>query len=360
MEHQMTNKIFDQAKLDTFTERVFRDLSGTYISAMCILGDRLGLFKALADLGPATSAEVAARANVQERYAREWLSAMTCAAYVEYDPANQRFRLPPEHAAVLAEEGGPHFIAGEYEQLPALLGVLDLLTTAFRQGGGVPQTAYHESLYTGLDRNSVVLYRHVLVQEWLPRMPEIQAALERGIDVADVGCGGGRALIALAQAFPHSRFTGYDLHAPTIALARQNAEAAGVVDRVRFVLLDAADGLPESYDLITTFIVVHDAANPRRLLRSIRAALKPEGTYLCVEVKASQKLEKNIGPMGAYCYSTSVLYCLTTSLAEGGEGLGTAGMPVSKVQELCTEAGFSSVRRLPIDLPFRQVFAITP
>ncbi len=350
----------DRERLEVFTERAFRDLSGAYITAMCILGDRLGLFKALAALGPATSVELAVQAQVQERYAREWLSAMTCAAYVDYDPASERFTLPPEHAAVLAGEGGPHFIGGEYQQFPALLSVLNLLAAAFRQGGGVPQAAYHEDLYIGLDRNSAALYQHMLVQEWLPTMPAVQGALERGIAVADVGCGGGRALIALAQAFPRSRFTGYDLHAPTLALAQQHAEDAGVADRVRFVLLDASEGLPEMYDLITTFLVVHDAANPRRLLRAIRAALKPEGTYLCVEVKASAKLEKNIGPMGAYCYATSVLYCLTTSLAEGGEGLGTAGMPVSKVEELCAEAGFSRVRRLPIDHPFRQVFEILP
>jgi len=355
-----TTKPLDQAMLDSFTERAFRDLSGAYISAMCILGDRLGLFKALAALGPTSSAELAAHAHVNERYAREWLSALTCAAYIEYDPARGRFTLPPEHAAVLAEEGGPHFIGGEYAQLPALLGVLDQLTTAFRQGGGVPQTAYHESLYMGLDRNSVALYQQVLVQEWIPVLPAVQAALERGIAVADVGCGGGRALIALAQAFPQSRFTGYDLHAPTLALAQQQAEAAGVAERVRFVLADAAEGLPEQYDLITTFLVVHDAAHPRQLLRAIRAALKPEGTYLCVEVKVSSRLEKNIGPLGAYCYGTSVLYCLTTSLAAGGEGLGTAGLPATKVEELCTEAGFSRVRRLPIDHPFRQVFAVTP
>ncbi len=154
----------DRARLEAFTERAFHDLSGAYITAMCILGDRLGLFKALAALGPATSVELAVQAQVQERYAREWLSAMTCAAYVDYDPASGRFTLPPEHAAVLAGEGGPHFIGGEYQQFPALLSVLDLLATAFRQGGGVPQAAYHEDLYTGLDRNSAALYQHMLVQ----------------------------------------------------------------------------------------------------------------------------------------------------------------------------------------------------
>ncbi len=352
------NEPLDQAKLEAFSNKAFQNLSATYATAMCILGDRLGLFKALAARGPSTSAELAEEAGINERYAREWLSALACADYIRYDPATRRFSLSPEQAAVLADEGGPFFIGGEYQQLPALLGILDPLAEAFRQGGGVPQSAYHESLYTGMERNALVTYRHLLVQQWIPAMPETRAALERGIRVADVGCGSGHALIALAQAFPNSHFTGYDVYAPTIALARRNAEEASVADRVRFVALDASRGIPEQYDLITTFIVIHDAANPRALLRAIHDALRPGGTYFCAEVKASSRLEKNIGPMGAYCYGTSVLYCMTTSLAEGGEGLGTAGMPVVKVQELCAEAGFSSVRRLDIDHPFRHFFEV--
>ena len=354
------NEPLDQATLEAFSNKAFQHLSATYATAMCILGDRLGLFKALAARGPSTSAELAEHAGINERYAREWLSALACADYMLYDPATRRFSLSPEQAAVLADEGGPFFLGGEYQQLPALLGILDPLTEAFRQGGGVPQSAYHESLYTGMERNALATYRHLLTQQWIPAMPAVQAALERGIQVADIGCGSGHALIALAEAFPNSHYTGYDVYAPTIALARQNAEQAGVADRVRFAALDASRGIPEQYDLISTFIVIHDAANPRALLRAIHDALRPDGIYLCAEVKASSKLEKNIGPMGAYCYGVSVLYCMTTSLAEGGEGLGTAGMPVIKVQELCAEAGFGSVRRLDIDHPFRHFFEVKP
>ncbi len=355
-----TRRQLDRAELDAFSDKVFRDLSGTYVTAMCILGDRLGLFKHLAALGPATSAELAERAGINARYAQEWLSALACAGYIDYDPASRRFSLSPEHAAVLADEGGAFFVGGDYEQLPALWGVLDPLTTAFREGGGVPQSAYHESMARGMDRTAVVSYHHALVQKWIPALPDVQAALERGIEVADVGCGGGRALIRLAQAFPNSRCTGYDVFPPTVALARQNAEAAGVADRVRFEALDVSRGLPGQYDLITTFIVIHDAADPRSLLRAIRVALKPGGTYLCAETKAADTLEENAGPLGAYLFSTSVLYCMTVSLAEGGEGLGTAGMPPSKVRELCMEAGFSSVRLLPIDNPFKNIYEVKP
>src|SRR5262249_26029229 len=161
------------------------------------------------------------------------------------------------------------------------------------------------------------IYDHTLVKKWIPALPELQAALERGIAVADVGCGSGRALINLARALPNSRYTGYDAYAPSIALARQNAAEAGVADRVRFETLDASKGLPEQYDLITTFLVIHDATDPRGLLRAIRAALKPGGMYLCSEIKAADALEENAGALGAYFYSTSVLYCMTVSLAEG-------------------------------------------
>ncbi|HEY7357524.1 MAG TPA: class I SAM-dependent methyltransferase [Ktedonobacterales bacterium] len=355
----MTSKRrLDRAKLDAFSEKVFRDLSGTYITTMCVLGDRLGLFQRLAAGSPATSAELAERAQINARYAQEWLSALACAGYIDYDPTSRRFSLPPEHAAVLADEGGAFFTGGDYEQLPAFWGVLDALTLAFREGGGVPQSAYDESLHRGTDRTAQVVYDHALIQKWIPALPELQDTLERGIEVADVGCGGGRALMRLAQAFPKSRYIGYDAFAPGVAQARQNAEAAGVADRVRFEMLDASKGLPGQYDLITTFLVIHDAADPRGLLRAIRAALKPGGTYLCSEIKAADTLEANAGPHGAYFYSTSVLYCMTVSLAEGGAGLGTGGMPPSKVRELCAEAGFSSARLLPIENPFRNLFEI--
>ena len=354
-----TSRPSDPAKLTAFSERAFHDLSAVYTVAMCILGDQLGLFKALAPHGPTTSSELATFTQMNERYLREWLSALACAGYAQYDPASQRFSLTPEQAAVLAEEGGPAFLGGEYEQIPALWGVFDRLAPAFREGGGVPQSAYHERLYHGQDRGARATYRHLLMQEWLPAVPHIQAMLERGIDMADLGCGGGHALIALARAYPNSRYTGYDAYPPTIARARQNAEAAGVAERVRFVALDASEGLPEQYDLITTFIVVHDAAQPRALLHAIRQALRPGGIYFCSEERVSDHLEQNFGPLGAYFYSTSVQYCMTNSLAEGGEGLGTAGLPPAKLRELCLEAGFSQVRQVPFESFYRYFYEMT-
>jgi SAM-dependent methyltransferase len=283
---------------------------------------------------------------------------MACSGYLEYDPSSGRFALPPEHAPALAQEAGPLFFGGVYQELLGALKPLDRLIVAFRQGGGVPQSAYDEDFWEGLERFTAAWFENHLVQEWIPAMPEVQAKLERGALVADVGCGRGRALIKLAQAFPSSRYVGYDAFEPTIARATRNARAAGVGDRVRFEQRDASKGLPEQYDVITTFDVVHDAVDPRGLLRAIRQALRSGGTYVCLDINCSDRLEENAGPLGALFHGFSLLYCLTTSLAGGGEGLGTVGLPESKLRELCAEVGFGSVRRVPLENPFNNLYEI--
>lgn len=348
----------DQAEAEAFVGKVLGDASGTFATLLASIGDRLGLFKDLADNGPATSMELAARADVNERYAREWLGGMASAGYLEYDPASGRFTLPPQHAPVLADEGGPAFFGGAYQELLGMLRPLDRLIDAFRHGGGIPDSAYGDDMWDGMERFGASLYNNVLVQQWTPAMPDVQAKLERGADVADVGCGRGRALIKLAQTFPNGRYVGYDVFGPAIDKAISYAEAVGVADRVRFELLDALRGLPERYDVITTFDVVHDAVDPRRLLSVIRRALKPDGAYLCLDANVSDKLEENFGPLGTVFYGVSVLYCMTTSLAHHGEGLGRLGLNEPKMRELCAEAGFGSVRRVPLEDPFNSLYEI--
>jgi SAM-dependent methyltransferase len=355
-----TQQTIDQTKADAFVGKVLADTAGLAVTVMSSIGDRLGLFKNMAELGPATSEELAKRAHINERYALEWLSAMASAGYLEYDPANRRFTLPPEHVPVLAQEGGPVFFGGVQEEMVGLAGPVNQLMQAFRSGGGVPMEAYDPSTWEGVSRFTSGWFENLLVPVWLAAMPEVQAKLERGALVADVGCGQGKALIKLAQTYPQSRYVGYDNFAPFIQQATANAQAAGVADRVRFEHRDVSEGLPEQYDVITTFDVVHDAVNPRGLLRAIRNALRPDGRYVCLEINSSGKLEENIGLLGAFFYSCSVLYCMTTSLAGHGEGLGTAGLPESKMRELCSEAGFSQVRRVPMENPFNILYEVTP
>lgn len=355
-----TGANFDQAKMEAFVHKTLGDTSAMTVTILAALGDRLGLFKALGAHGPATSAELAKQASVNERYAREWLGGMTSAGYLEYDPATRRFTLPPEHAPVLVQENGPVFFGGVHQMLMGTLGVLDQLAEAFRQGGGVRQSAYADDWWHGMERFTAGWFENLLVPQWLPAMPDVQTKLEHGADVADVGCNRGRALVKLAQTYPKSRYVGYDIFEPAIARAMANAVAAGVANRVRFEQRDVSKGLPAQYDVIFTFDVIHDAVDPLGLLRTIREALRPGGSYVCLDINCSDKLEKNIGPLGSLFHGFSVLYCMTTSLAHGGAGLGTVGLPESKLRELSAQAGFSQVRRVPLENPFNNLYEVRP
>jgi 2-polyprenyl-3-methyl-5-hydroxy-6-metoxy-1,4-benzoquinol methylase len=354
----VAQQTIDQAQVEAFAGKVLGDCAGVTNTALASIGDRLGLFKILDASGPLTSAELATQAEVNERYTREWLAALASAGYLTYDPTTARFTLPAEHAVVLAQDAGPVFLGGGQQQVIGLLGTLDAVTSAFRTGGGVPIADFKADTWDGLARLSATWVDNQLIQTWLPILPDVQNRLERGATLADVGAGYGRAIITLAQAFPRSRFVGYDINENSVERAREEAERAGVSDRVRFERLDIAMGLPEQYDIITSFDVIHDTVDPRGTLRAIRQALEPDGIYLCVEINGSAHLEENAGPMGALLYGISVLFCMTQSLAAHGEGLGTFGMPEPKVREMCAEAGFGEVRRAPIEDPFNCLYEI--
>ncbi|MBI4471171.1 MAG: methyltransferase domain-containing protein [Acidobacteria bacterium] len=352
--------VVDQAKVEAFVHKAMEDASAAFVTVMCSLGDRLGLFKDLAAHGPATSSELAARTSINERYAREWLGAMTSAGYLRYDGNNRKFTMPPEHVPVLADENGPFFFGGLYHMMSGMLGPLNQIARCFKEGGGIPQAAYDDNMWDGLERFTAGWFENLLLQQWIPAMPIVQEKLTKGCSVADVGCGRGRAVIKLSQAFPNSRYTGYDIFGPTVARASAYADVARVSSRVKFRQWDVAKGLPEKYDIITTFDVIHDAVDPSGLIRSIRQALNPGGRYICLDINCSDKLEENAGPLGAMFQSVSVLYCMTTSLAHNGAGLGTVGLPESKLREFANQAGFADVRRVPIENPFNNLYELTP
>jgi SAM-dependent methyltransferase len=347
----------DRSRTEAFAGKVLADITSAITTVIASIGDRLGLFSELAR-GPATSVELAERAQINERYAREWLNALTSAGYLRHDPASQRFGLPPEHIPVLAQEGGLFFLGGAYQLLLSEIGQYQTLLQAFRQGGGVPLEAYGSDLGEGQARFSAGLFQHLLVPVWIPAMPEVQAKLERGALVADVGCGQGHALLALAQAYPQSRFVGYDLLASAVATATSSAKAAGLASRVRFEQGDASAGLPERYDIITAFDVVHDAPHPLRLLRAIHDGLRPDGRFICQELNGAETVEENVGLVGSLFYGISILYCMTTSLANQGEGWGTLGLPEPRLRSFCAEAGFEQVRRVSVDMPFNALYEV--
>jgi SAM-dependent methyltransferase len=351
---------FDQARADAFVGKVLGDTVGLATTAMASIGDRLGLFKDLATHGPSTSAELAGRTSTHERYVREWLAAMANAGYLEYDPPTRQYTLPPEHAPVLSHEAGPVFFGGVHQEFVGLLAPFEQLLGHIRSGGGLGLSDYPDTMYEGIDRFTTGWFENLLIPVWLPLVPQVLRKLQDGARVADVGCGRGRALIKLAQAFPESRFVGYDIHGPNVDRAIENVRAAGVADRITIRHADAAEGLSGRYDLVTTFDVVHDAVNPRGMLGAIHESLQQDGTYLCLEINCSDKPEQNQGPIGALLQSCSVLLCLTLSLAGDGEGLGTLGLHEPKLRELATEAGFSNVRRVPMDNPFNSLYEVTP
>jgi SAM-dependent methyltransferase len=351
-----TTPPLDEARLGAFMERALGDAAGFMATTLAALGDRLGLFRALDAHGPCTSGELAAHAAIDARYALEWLRGMRAAGYV--DAAGDRFSLAPEHAQVLAVEGGPLFLGGAYELTLGYVRPLDRLTEAFRSGGGVPQSAYPAETWEGMTRFGRPMYDHALVQRWVPAIDGLQERLERGARWADVGCGGGLAVIRLAQAFPASSFVGYDSFEGQLELARRAAREAGVGDRVRFELRDASTGLPERFDVVSAFDVVHDAADPDRLLTAIRGALDPEGLLLVLEMHSADDPAENVGPLATIQYGVSVLYCMTTSLAQGGAALGTCGLPAGRLRDACAKAGFAGVDAIECDDPMSALYAV--
>lgn len=355
----MTAQSIDEQKVMEYALRAVTDIAGASVCVLAAVGDRLGLFRTLAASGPSTSKELARTATISERYAREWLHGMRAAGYLTYDSGRDTFTLPAECAVVVADEGGRLFIGGGWDFVTApMRAFVDRLCEAFRTGTGIRQADYPEEVHAAIARFTAGQLEHALVEEWLPAMPEAKAALERGADVADVGCGKGRALIRLAREFPRSRFVGYDVFPSVVEEARLAAKEAGVDERVRFEVADAALGLPGTFDVITTFDVLHDSVDPGAIMRSIRSALKPGGRFLCLEVNSSEDPAANAGPIATMFYGASIQYCLNVSLAEGGAGLGTVGLNERELRRLAEGAGLAGMRRVAED-PFSAIYELT-
>src|SRR4051812_17449499 len=344
----------EQGEVVAFLGRVMGDMAATYTSVLVAIGDRLGLFRALAP-APANADELASLAGIDERYAAEWLSGLAAAGYVEHDATTGRYTLPPAHAVAFAEEGHPFCVAGMYENFLGLTGVLEQVTDAFRTGEGVRYAEYPPAVFDGMARMSGTALENVLVPKWLPLVPDVVARLEGGARVADVGCGQGRALLTMARAYPQSIFVGIDAHRPNVEAASARAGALGLGDRVRFEAGDAARGIPGPFDVICLFDVLHDSADPVGLLRSVRGALTDGGTLLVLEPNSTGG---PTGPVASIQYGMSVLYCLSVSLGSGGPGLGTCGTPEPVVRALSEEAGFASVDEVPIDNFMNRMYAV--
>jgi 2-polyprenyl-3-methyl-5-hydroxy-6-metoxy-1,4-benzoquinol methylase len=354
---QPAEPVVDEQAVEEFMGRVLGDTAGVWATVMSAIGDRLGLFRVLVE-GAVTPAELAHRAGIDERYAREWCSVLASAGYIEHDAPSGTFRLPAAHAAVLADDGLAS-AGGLHEMTCAVMGMIDPVEDSFKTGAGVPYKAYPAGFWSGLERLTGTNFDHLLVQEWVPSIEGLEERLIAGADVADIGCGTGRALIRLAQAYPDSRFRGFDLTPEAIAVARASAEAAGVADRVAFEVHDVAQGIPGEYDLVTTFDVVHDSADPAAIVRTARQAVRPDGVWLVLEIHSHDNLDDAAGPLGVLLYGISVMHCMSVSIAQGGAALGTCGVPESVLRQLCLEAGFQSVGRIH-ESPLDVVYEVRP
>jgi ubiquinone/menaquinone biosynthesis C-methylase UbiE len=342
---------FDEAKAGAFAEKMMTNFNGAAVSLMVSIGHQTGLFDSLADGVSGTSQEIAEKTGLNERYVREWLGAMTAGGLVELDHSAGTYRLPPEHAAFVTRAAGPNNLAALMQFIPLLALVEEDVVTCFREGGGVPYSSFPK-FQKLMAESSAQVHDAALIGGVLPLVDGLVSKLEAGIDVADIGCGSGHAINLMAQAFPSSRFTGFDFSAEGVATGTSEAKSMGLKN-ARFVEKDVSElGESEAFDFITAFDAIHDQAKPAEVLAGIAKALRPGGTYLMVDVKASSHQHENADhPLGAFLYTVSTMHCMTVSLALGGKGLGTAwGQQVAL--EMLADAGFTKVevKEVPDDI----------
>jgi 2-polyprenyl-3-methyl-5-hydroxy-6-metoxy-1,4-benzoquinol methylase len=347
----------DQTKVETLAFRVVNDMAGSLSMALGHIGDRLGLFRALAGAGPVTSEQLAAKTGLNERYVREWLKAMVAAEYLDYDPGSGRYVMTDEQAFVLADDDSPMSVGGALQFTTPTVAQTSKVLDAFRHGGGISYGDMDAQVPEGIARFFGPGYKNHLVQEWLGMVPGLPESLKRGIDVLDVGCGFGLSTVTMATAFPKSHFLGVDYDTRSIDRARGLGAERGV-GNVEW-LATPAHVLPPGrrFQLICAFDCIHDMVDPYATLRAIRGALAKDGDFLWSEPNASDNPLENRNPVGKAFAGVSPLHCMTVSLAHRGAGLGTI-IGERGVRALARETGFTRVEKLPIQNPFNQFFAL--
>ena len=341
-----------------FLHKALGDLGAALTASMVVIGDRLGLYRAMVDR-PVTPAELAKATGTAERYVREWLNAQAAAGYVTYDAATKRYTLPEAHAICLTQEDSPACVLGGFQGMTAAMRATPKIIERFRSGDGLGWHEHDPDLFHGTERFFRPGYNANLVDSWIPALDGVREKLERGATVADVGCGHGASTIILAQAFPRSRFVGFDFHGPSVESARERAQAAGVGDRVRFEVAAAKSYPGKNYDLVAFFDCLHDMGDPAGAARHVRESLAPDGTWMLVEPFAHDEVEQNLNPLGRLFYSVSTLVCTPASLSqEVGAALG-AQAGEKRLREVLTQGGFTRVRRAT-ETPFNLILEARP
>jgi SAM-dependent methyltransferase len=349
----------DEAKLEAFMGQAVSDMGAIISAPLMLIGEKLGLYKAMAHAGPLTASEIAKRSGASERYVREWLGNQAAGGYVTYDPDTERYTLPDEHALALADEDSPFYILGVYELIASLYADEERITDSFRTGAGMGWHEHDHRLFLGTERFFRPGYRAHLVSEWIPALDGVQRKLERGAKVADVGCGHGASTILMAEAFPDSEFFGFDYHAGSIERAREAAREAGVDERISFAVASAKEYPGDGYDLVCVFDCLHDMGDPVGAAAHVLSTLDGDGTWMIVEPFAGDRVEDNLNPVGRIFYGASTVICTPASLAqEVGLALGAqAGQ--ARLTAVLNEGGFSRVRRAT-ETPFNLILEARP
>jgi SAM-dependent methyltransferase len=344
----------DPGKLEAFIGKVVTDFGAALSSSLVYIGQKLGLYKALADGGAMTPEELATRTETQERYVREWLINQATGGYVEYDAATGRFHLTPEQKVALTDEDSPFFVGGGFYVVKAMANATPRIADAFKQGGGILWGDHDPDLFVGVERFFRPGYRMHLVGSWIPSLTGIEEKLKAGGKVADVGCGHGASTIIMAQAYPNSRFHGFDNHAPSIEHAQRAAEEAGVGDRTTFEVSSAAEIPGEGYDLVCFFDCLHDMGDPVGAARRAYEVLDEGGSALIVEPMAGNNVEENFNIVGRTFSAASTLCCTSNSLALNGPALGAVATE-DALRDVVEQGGFTEFRRAT-ETPFNRVF----
>jgi ubiquinone/menaquinone biosynthesis C-methylase UbiE len=352
----------DPAKVKASGERIFGYLKGMGVSAMIYLGDKLGLYQTMHGAGPLTSEALARKAGLHERWVREWVRGQAAAGLIDYK-GEERFELSPEVAMFLADANSPKLAVGIFSDLPQRMAVVEKLPEAFRTGIGLNYDARGPEGARGIERVFGNWYRLTLVSQVLPKLDGVVTKLQAGAKAVDVGCGSGVALIEMAKAFPQSEFHGYDISQHALARAEANKTQAGAKN---VTFHDAkSDRLPTdgSFDFVTTFDCIHDMTHPAEMIRAIRSAIKPDGTWLIADIKSAPTFEENLeqNPMTTLLYAFSVMGCMSSALSEpGGAGLGTLGFNESVARQMTAETGFRHFKRHDFENPLNAYYEVRP
>lgn len=355
----MTQPAVDEEKLNEFVGRFAGDLGAVLHAATVLIGDKLGLFKAMADGEPVSAAELANRTNTEKRYVKEWLSAQAASGYAEYDPRTKRFWLTPEQAFALTHEYNPFFAPGGLQVAASTIKDADLVARAIREGKGIGWHEHDQDLFDGTERFFRPNYIGNLTSSWIPALDGVEEKLRVGANVADLGCGHGASTIIMAQEYPNSTFHGFDFHKPSIEVARSRAAEEGVGDRCIFDVATAKEYSGEAYDFVTSFDSLHDMGDPVGAAAHVLRSLKVDGTWMIVEPYANDRLEENLTPVGRIFYSASTTLCVPASKdQEVGLALG-AQAGEGRTREVVTAGGFTRFRRAA-ETPFNLVFEARP